>query len=94
MLIRCEIGAEMTEVQYFRRKVGAGSKWLEEEFDFSIKSLIKDGLVAARLVIDCEDRVRSQVILIGSSPKVPYKHPTFPENGVRKCRTNFLIQVD
>ncbi len=33
MLMRCEIWAEITGVQCFRRKVGAGSSQLESIFD-------------------------------------------------------------
>ncbi len=51
-LMRCEIGAEITGVQCFRRKVGAGSSRLEEEFDFCIKSAIRDGFVKVKVVND------------------------------------------
>ncbi len=47
---KCEIGAEMTEEQYFKRKVGAGSNRHEEELEFCINSLIMVELVKVKLL--------------------------------------------
>ncbi len=55
MLMMCEIGAEITGVQCFRRKVGAGSSRLEKEFYFCIKSAIRDGFVKVKVGNDWVD---------------------------------------
>ncbi len=47
---KCEIGSEMTEEQYFKRKVGAGSNRHEEELEFCINYLIMDELVKVKIL--------------------------------------------
>jgi len=49
MFTRCKIGAEITEVQCFKRNVGAGSNQHKEELVFCIVSLIK-GFIKVKLV--------------------------------------------
>lgn len=50
MFTRSEIAAEITEVQCFKRNLGADSSRYGEELDFCIMSLMREGFTKVKLV--------------------------------------------